>query len=111
MIQTEKTVDTYWARIYMSGPIDQARQVMREACLVGACVTVEACDFIYTRGEESGFVIGFVNYPRFPSTPDAIFEQACLFANMLLNRLFQGSALVVGPEKTTWISRRDQDKA
>ena len=33
---------------------------------VGQCVSVTPTEFIYTKGNEEGVVVGFIIYPRFP---------------------------------------------
>lgn len=76
---------------------------------VGACVTVESVDYIYTGGEESGVRIGFINYPRFPSDAATIFNRAGDLAARLMERLCQHSYSIVGPEHTLWVSRRKED--
>lgn len=104
--QVEKT---YRAQIYMAGDIGQAKQVCREYCKkVGLCVTVTPTDFIYTGGEETGFVVGLINYPRFPAPPSAINEHATALANVLRLRLCQHSFSIVTDDKTYWSSERDQ---
>lgn len=100
-------VPTFTVRIYLSGPLAVAEQVCREYCLIGLCVTVEPTRFIYTGGEETGVVVGLVNYPRFPSTPDAITEKAYVLAEKLVIAMHQHSALVVGPKETLWMTLRD----
>lgn len=93
--------------IFMAGDISQAKQVCREWCFaVGGCVTIEAVDYIYTGGEEAGFRVGFINYPRFPSDAETIFAQASELASMLVDRLCQHSYSIVAPDRTTWFSRR-----
>lgn len=105
LIKTEKT---FWARIYMSGPIEVAKQAIRAECMrEGLCVTIEPTTFIYTGGEESGFVVGLINYPRFPSSPEAIIERARDLMDKLLYATFQHSGLLMTPETTEWISRRE----
>lgn len=97
-------VDTYFVRIYMAGPIERAKDVIRRECYYyGLCVTIEPTTFIYTGGEEAGVVIGFVNYPRFPSTPAEIFRRAEELAGKLIPEMNQKSALLVGADKTKWI--------
>lgn len=97
--------------IYMAGDIAQAKQVCREYCFaVGLCIHVEPVDFIYTGGEEAGFKVGLVNYPRFPSDSDALRAKAFNLADMLQVRLCQHSYLVVGPDRTEWSSRREDQK-
>ena len=104
-----KDCPTYWVRMYLSGPIEVAKQVTREECLrEGLCVTVEPTLFCYTGGEEAGYVVGLINYPRFPTTPEAIRDRARGLMEKLLNATFQHSALLMTPETTEWISRRPQ---
>jgi hypothetical protein len=103
---TEKTFE---ARIYMAGNIEVAKQVCREECFRrGLCVTVTPTDYIYTGGEESGFVVGLANYPRFPSRPDEIRDTAEELAAVLAERCCQHSFMIVKPDCTTWKSRREE---
>lgn len=98
---------TYWARIYMSGPIDVAKQVLRRLVMEdGLCVTIEPTTFIYTGGEESGYVVGFVHYPRFPSSAERIRERAHSIMLTLLDETYQHSGLLVCPMLTTWVTKR-----
>jgi hypothetical protein len=53
---TIKEEPTYQARVYMSGPIEVAKQTLRSYVRCGLCVTIEPTLFIYTAGEESGFL-------------------------------------------------------
>lgn len=100
---------TYTVRLYLSGPIEVAKQVIRQDCLeAGLCVTVEPTTFIYTGGEEAGYAVGLLNYPRFPSDPDALTARARALALRLLEATFQHSALVVAPGTTEWITKRDE---
>lgn len=103
-----RETDTHWVRLYLSGPIDVAKQVCREECLrAGLCVTVEPTTFIYTGGEEAGYVVGLVNYPRFPSTPESITARGRDLAVKLLDRTAQHSVLVMTPGRTEWITKRE----
>lgn len=105
---TTLTAPTYWARIFMSGPIDVAKQILRAECLrEGLCVTVEPTTFVYTGGEEAGFVVGLLNYPRFPTTPEAIDARAATVMTALLDGTHQHSALLVTPTLSTWITKRE----
>lgn len=106
---SDKTAPTFWARIYMSGPIEAAKQALRAECLrEGLCVTIEPTLFIYTGGEEAGFVVGLVNYPRFPSTLEAITRRAEQLIDGLLGATHQHSAMLMTPETTRWVSRRQE---
>lgn len=107
-----KRENTFRADIFLAGDIDVIRQTCREYCYrVGLCVSVSACDFIYTGGEEAGARVGLVNYPRFPTTPDELVEKARTLAVDLMRRACQHSALVVTDDETIWISVRDENKA
>ena len=98
------TLPTYTIRIYLSGSIETAKQIIREHVLERPlCVTIEPTTFIYTGGEETGYVVGLLNYPRFPTAPNELNVRANILAELLLERTFQRSALIVTPEDTKWI--------
>jgi hypothetical protein len=106
-----QSTTTHTVRIYMSGPIDVAKQIIRAECLrEGLCVTIDPTTFIYTGGEESGYVVGLINYPRFPSTPADIEERARDLMHKLLDATFQHSGLLMTPVTTEWVSKRDCSK-
>lgn len=97
--------------IYMAGDLSQAKQACREFCFaVGLCVHIEPVAFIYTGGEEDGFKVGLVNYPRFPSDSHSLRAQALNLADALQRRLCQHSYLIVGPDRTEWFSCREDQK-
>jgi hypothetical protein len=100
------TQPTHTIRIYLSGSIEAAKQVIREHVLERPlCVTVEPTTFIYTGGEEAGYVVGLLNYPMFPTAPNELNVRANVLAELLLEHTFQRSALVVTPTDTKWITR------
>jgi hypothetical protein len=102
-----QTAGTYVIRLYLSGPIETAKQIIRSHVLtVGLCVTVEPTTFIYTGGEEAGYVVGLLNYPRFPTSPDEILAKARALMLALLDGTFQHSALLVAPDVTEWMTKR-----
>lgn len=105
-------VPTYTVRLYMAGDIEQAKAALRRECYppnAGLCVTVEPTTFVYTGGEEAGFVVGFVNYPRFPSEPAALWRRAAGIAEWLAPDLCQWSALLVAPDRTAWLNLRPKE--
>lgn len=105
----EATSPTYWARIHIAGPIETAKQIIRRECMrKGLCVTITPTSYIYTGGEEVGYVVELINYPRFPSQTADISERARALALMLRDETFQHSVLVQEPSNTTWYSTRDQ---
>lgn len=106
-----KSVPTYAVRLYMAGEISEAKRALRRECYPpneGLCVTIEPTTFIYTGGEEAGFVVGFVNYPRFPSEPQELWSRAKGIALRLVPELCQWSALLVAPDRSEWINCRPE---
>jgi hypothetical protein len=84
------TVPTFTATIYVGTkirrtgvvlPLRLAQDFLHLYCdMEGLCVTLTPTEFIYTRtqdsastaGGEPGFIIGLINYPRFPASPESI---------------------------------------
>lgn len=97
--------------IFIAGDLEQAKQVCREYCYaMGLCVTVEPVSYIYTGGEEAGVRVGLINYPRFPTTHDALRTRAQELARHLRERLCQNSYSIVGPNETEWFTWRKEDQ-
>lgn len=89
----------------MAGDINVAKQICREYCFdIGLCVTIEPVDYIYTGGEESGFRIGLINYPRFPCSRPELESKAKELASILREKLFQKSYSIVFPDSTYYFS-------
>jgi hypothetical protein len=106
-----KECSTHQVKIYIAGPIEVAKQILREECQKeGLCVTIEPTTFIYTQGEELGYVVGFINYPRFPKQPEDIYTRAKNIGIDLMHKTFQGSFTLVATDKTEFISVRAVDK-
>jgi len=102
------TTPTHVVRIYLSGPLEVIEMECRRFCLeVGLCVTVEPTRFIYTGGEETGAVVGLLNYPRFPKAPAEIDNTARELAVRLLEATAQHSVLIVEPGESIWITKRE----
>ena len=104
------TEPTYTIRLYVAWDLADAKRILRAECYPpndGLCITVEPTTFVYSGGEESGVVVGFVNYPRFPTGPVALWARAELIAERLIAGLCQWSALLVGSDRTAWLNRRE----
>lgn len=94
--------------IFMAGDIAKATEICRAYCdETGFCVTVTPTTYVYTDGQESGFVIGLINYPRFPSEPRSIEHRAREIAERLRVGLGQESYSIQTPQQTLWRSWRD----
>jgi hypothetical protein len=96
---------TYWARIYIAGNRADAERVCRQlAFSKGACVTVTPTEYVYSGGQESGVIVGLINYPRFPMTPEQIDEEALWIAAHLQEALHQRSYTIETPTRTRWFT-------
>jgi len=95
--------------IYMAGDFAKAVEFCQKYCdLMGFCVHVERCDYIYTDGMEAGFKVGLINYPRFPEDFDFLWNRAQVIGLRLLKVLDQTSFSIVTPTKTVWFSNREE---
>lgn len=103
-------VDTHWARIFIAGNLADIQATCQAYCdEIGLCVTVERAHYIYTGGNERGAVIGLINYPRFPSTQEAISERAEKLALRLLDACGQQSFSIMTPQFTRWYNNRGDE--
>lgn len=102
-----KSCSSYPVSIFMAGDYDAARQICRAYCdEVGFCVTVTRTSYVYTGGEEVGFIVGLINYPRFPASPFEIASHAVRLADRLREELGQESYSIQYPDKTVFHSWR-----
>jgi hypothetical protein len=100
-------VPTFWARIFIAGDLSTIKATCQAYCdEIGLCVTVEAADYIYTGNSEAGAVVGLINYPRFPSTPEAIFDRAERLALRVMETCGQKSFSIMTPTTTRWYNNR-----
>lgn len=107
---TTKTCYSYWVKIYIAGPIEVAKQIIRrEAKSQGMCVTIEPTTYVYTGGEESGYVVGFINYPRFPTDNISIWNKAKSLANILKDETYQNSYTIMDPSVAEFVSDREKE--
>jgi hypothetical protein len=103
-------VHSYPVSIFMAGDALEAMTICKAFCdQVGLCVTLTNTAFVYTGGGDVGFIVGLINYPRFPKEPDEIFALAERLAADLCDGLKQQSYSIQAPDKTVWISHRPAD--
>ena len=100
--------ESHSVSIYIAGNYDDAVRLCKEFCLTGFCVSIERCAYIYTGGMEDGVRVNLINYARFPARPEDIDGSARKLAEWLMGGLFQQSASIVGPDKTIWLSIREE---
>lgn len=95
--------------IFMAGNYNAARSICRAYCdEVGFCVTITQTSYVYTGGEESGFIVGLINYPRFPSSKADLARHAVAIADRLRVALGQDSYSIQYPDTTIFHSWRQE---
>jgi hypothetical protein len=95
-----RDVKTMWVEIQISGPLSVIEQTCRRVCQSGLCVTVSPTRFIYTGGEETGACVRLVNYPKYPTDPEALWQVAEGLADEILKYTHQDSVLLMSPDRT-----------
>ena len=108
---TKKQAETYWARIYLAGPIEPAKQILRSEFIQkdkGLCVTISPTLYLYSGGEEHGYVVELVNYPRFPMSVADIQGRARHLAHLLRAGTHQWSGMIMFPDETEFFSVREE---
>jgi len=107
----KKQAPSFSVKIWMAGDVADAERVCREYCFdVGLCVTVTPTNYIYTGGAQSGFVVGLINYARFPTLEtDQLVVVAEQLAEKLMYSLFQNSFSIETPVHTYYYEREKDD--
>lgn len=115
-----KTVKTYTATIYVglkhraTGHTEKESTIYQNARAycnsVGLCCSISRVDFVYTGGEESGFAIGLINYPRFPISKRQMRKHAICLAEQLMLYARQCRVSIVFPDKTIMLSNDPEIK-
>lgn len=86
----------------------ELKQIIRAECMrEGLCVTVEPSTYIYTGGEEAGYVVGLNEYPRFPLGALKLEARALDLAVRLRDGTHQHSVMVQTPTMTHWLTNRE----
>jgi hypothetical protein len=112
-----KKVDTFTADIYLGfrhgysdrfSSVDEVRAWVQNYCneqKIG--VTFTPTEFIYTDGNESGVIIGLINYPRFPKAKETIKYMAMIIAQSLMRLCHQERVSVVFSDETVMFEKED----
>ena len=97
---------TITVQIFIAGDYEQIKQVCREYCVTGFCVSIQKTDYVYQYGEEAGAVITLINYPRFPSSYDGLINNAVDLGWLLADGCCQRSFTIQAPNMTTRYTRK-----
>ena len=102
----KKVCKTYFAVIYIAGEEHRIKDICAKYCQVGLCVSIQKTDYIYTGGQQSGFSITLINYPRFACSNDEIYTKAEELAKILIVDAYQESCTILCNDKTVFLSNR-----
>lgn len=106
-----KEAQSYTCHLWMAGDYNEARAFLRRHVIDKPdCYSIMPASYIYTGGEEQGFRISLITYPRIPREPEEIAINLELIGIQLCEHLGQGSFTVETPQKTSFFSRRAVDK-
>ena len=109
-------VETYEIKIYVGlraqyteiiYDIEDAKNLLRNKMMKEPnCVTITPTDFIYHQGEEPGYVIGLINYPRFPRTREEMMNIAIRIAEEHMLYFNQHRVSIVASDKTIMLTNQ-----
>ncbi len=102
---------SYPVSIFIAGDANAAAVICHAYCQeIGYCVTVTETSYVYRDGPpaDAGVIVGLINYPRFPAPPEQILAHAQELASRLRIGLGQESYSIQAPDKTLWISFREE---
>ena len=105
-----KQAPSYHISIYCTGEKVALYAAIQSVCdSIGLCVSIFPCDYLFTGGMESGYEIRLINYPRFPSTKEAIKAKAMQVVEAIFTVNPKGSLTMVDPWDSVYMSERDCD--
>ena len=112
-----KTCPTYQVSIYMGLQTGYSGKIHRWETAFDVCqnycneihlgLTFTQTKFLYVDGNEIGFIVGLINYPRFPETEGNIRTKAIDLAKILMKKLEQERCSVVTPFQTFMLEKDD----
>jgi ferredoxin len=112
-----KIAKTYYAKIYVGmreqysddiHKINEAYELCQDYCnKIGLCVTVTPTKFIYKNGNEDGFIVGLINYPKFTMTAKKLEHISFDLANKLMINFKQLRVSVEFPKKTYMLENKN----
>ena len=109
--EIQKEARAYKVEIFICGNPLTAEQLCRDYCdRIGQCVTITKTNYVFRGGNETGLIIGLINYARFPKAKTHIWQRAVDLAYKLKEGLHQGSFTIQDHERSVFVSTRDEDQ-
>ena len=108
-MRVSKTAVTHSFSLYVTG--EGIEEAVQDYCNeMGLCVTVTKTNYIFTGGSEEGYIIGLINYPRFPTKEWELKRIATNLGVYLIGRCNpNGSFTLQGDRMTEFWSNRPGD--
>jgi len=117
----KNSVPAYFCKIYISTspgymsipePRDKQIHVSLQKFMIqeSIAVNVQETTFNYPGGCEEGYIIEFINYPRFPLEPPIILDKALRLAEALMKEYDQFRCTVMTPTRTFLLENTELTK-
>lgn len=114
---TWKNAAPFTAQIWMGGKVrhsetllsnNKVRQFINDFCQSNVCCfSVIKADYYYPRGTESGYCIGFINYPQHPRTTNEIRFLVTTLASRLREMFCQDRLSIVFPDEIVTLGEEE----
>lgn len=83
---------------------EEAKEICQNFCdKFSFCVTLTSTEIIYKNGNESGFIVGLINYPRFSVYPEDLKDTAIDIAKIFMKKFNQLRIIIVCSDETYMI--------
>lgn len=92
---------------YIYSLLDVESFIQKHADELGECVTITPTKFIYTKGNENGVVIGYINYLRFPKEKEILKSRALELAEKMLIYFNQSRISITCPDETFMLTNNE----
>jgi len=109
-------VKTFTATIYVGSRVGYGDEILHQSEIEnwlqsycdseGLGVSITPTKFIYSDGNEPGFIVGIINYPRFPSEKEELRTLSLKIAEELRILMKQLRVTVVFPDETVMLGAK-----
>lgn len=102
---------TYKVEIFIAGGEYDVRSACARYCNnVGLCVTMTKTNYIYTSGSAEGWIIGLINYAKYPKKKAEVWDSAWWLTKTLLYFTGQEDCTIQDHEKSVLVTLKDFDQ-
>ena len=72
------------------------------------CITITPTEYRYVNGNETGVIVGYIQYPRFPRSRKEIKRRAFIIGETLMKELEQNRITITTPFKSYMLENKNQ---